>query len=89
MKKLTAAQRRQTVQNFIQTHGQAAFRTLIEGFEDRRSLQALGKELNLSRERIRQLQAAFGRKETTYWPYPETTGALRLAAKEDKGDTKE
>lgn len=44
--------------NVIRQHGKAALVSLIKGFHEGRTLDSLGKELGVTRERVRQWKLA-------------------------------
>lgn len=68
--------RARVTRNFIRTYGRAQFRRLIRGFEANESGAAMGREMGVSRERIRQWKHIFGETVTFYNVYPEVKRLL-------------
>lgn len=68
--------RERVARNFVRTHGRTRFQLLISGLRENKSGAVLGRELGVSRERVRQWKNTFGETITHYKVYPEVQRLL-------------
>jgi len=72
--------RERVIRNFLEKYGRRKLERLLEGFNQNVSNPVLGKELGVSRERVRQWKNLFGSSVEMYVLNPEILELAKVKA---------